>query len=457
MPLVYYHDFGKQHGSFQTWLEALSIDRTKLTSALQCSLPEHLDDLLDVSMALYTADRICKRSPGKRQDKEEILQGRVLNLRIPVRNPSSWDGLKTTLTTALEALTFDEWDFEFYCRPIRDKNAYQIKAFGEPIFSPFVSLFSGGLDSLAGAILQAAESPNSTGILMVAVTNPSLQKLQEQLIGELNKVGLSKFLPAVLPHSLDPLTNKLFPERQQEKSQRTRGFLYPALGAVVSFLVGANELNVYENGVGAINLPYTHATVGADHTRSMHPTHLMLMSRFICQLFEKPFLINNRSTWQTKGSMCAQLAHMGLGELATKSVSCDGFPLRGKYAQCGKCTSCLLRRVSLFRGGLTEWEQKREYYAYDVLKRPLAGNEHHLIPLRFMLAQVERLRVTLDNHSFQALSCQFPELIETRVSLAATENRPVAEIEADLIRLYKNYVNEWDWFSVQLPSGLEAV
>ena len=456
MPLVYHHDFGKQHG-IQTWLEALSINRTKLTSALQCLLPEHLDDLLDVSIALYTADRICKRSPGKRQDKEDILQGRILNLQIPVRHPGRWDGLKAKLTTVLEALTFDEWNLEFYRRPIRDKTAYQINAFNEPIFSPFVSLFSGGLDSLAGAVFQRAESPDSTGILVVAVTNSRLRKLQEQLVRDLNEVGLAKFLPAVLPHSLDPLTNKLFPERQQEKSQRTRGFLYPALGAVVSFLVGANELNVYENGVGAINLPYTHATVGADHTRSMHPTHLMLMSRFISELFEKPFLINNRSTWQTKGSMCAQLAHMGLGELAIKSVSCDGFPLRGKYAQCGKCTSCLLRRVSLFRGGLTELEQKREHYEYDVLKRPLVGNEHHLIPLRFMLAQVERLHVALDDHSFGALSRQFPELIETRVSLAAIENRPVAEIESDLIKLYRNYVNEWDWFSVQLPSELKAV
>lgn len=356
-------DFSKPH-KMLPWLDVLRIDHRDLTAALQIALPEPLADLLDVAMAVYAADRICRRSPGKRYDNEELVQGRILNLRIPVRDPERWqaEALQSSLVHLLESLTFDTWRINFCAARKKPQDAYQIKAFDDHINKPFVALFSGGLDSLVGAAVQGSSYPDSTGILTIATSNVRLSQLQNHLVGQLNQAGLARFLPVIIPHHLDTLTNEIYPERKQEKSQRSRGFIYPALGMVVATLAGSDSLYVYENGVGALNLPFTRATVGADHSRAMHPKNLVLSTKFFSRLLGSPFRLYNPSMWKTKGMMCAELKQLDLGELAMKSASCDGFPLRDQYPQCGKCTSCLLRRVSLGIGGLLELEQKRRYY-----------------------------------------------------------------------------------------------
>lgn len=455
-PHTYTYDFSCEQGG-RPWIDHLGVNYASLHSL--CLAPEDvLFDLLDVAMAVYTADRLSKRQHLRKLDPEEIVRGRYFNLRIPVRIPNLWqnsDVLDSLLTT-LNSLTYDIWSIDFITRS--SPFVIQDSVLKKPFVHPYVALFSGGLDSLAGFVIEAASRPELTPTLAVGFTNNRQRRLQLDLLQDLQVGHFQSPRFVHFKHSLDEDSNIKVPESSQEKSQRTRGFLFLAFGAVTAALSGSSELSVFENGVGAINLPYTRASGGADHTRSMHPTHLLNMSRFLSKLFDTPFYIKNPFQWYTKGAMVAEVKQLGVIDLAVQTVSCDGFPLRKHTRQCGRCTSCLLRRVAIFAGGLIESEQALpNEYLHDVLSLPADSSGDTLVPLRFMLAQVERLRAALASPTpAPSLLREFPELYEVRTSLSVLENLSLLEVDLKLEALYRTYVSEWDWFSLQLPqSGFE--
>src|SRR5207302_15935 len=78
-------------------------------------------------------------------------------------------------------------------------------------------------------------------------------------------------------------------EMCQEPTRRTRGFLFLAMGAAAVVGAGVNELFVYENGVGAINLPYERVPIGVPNSRAVHPLTLLQFSRLVSMVRQAPF------------------------------------------------------------------------------------------------------------------------------------------------------------------------
>ena len=70
--------------------------------------------------------------------------------------------------------------------------------------------------------------------------------------------------------------------------------MFMTLGAVAALNAGARELEIYENGIGAINLPYDFSQVGAMSSRSVSPSALIRMENFIEKLTDEKFRISNR-------------------------------------------------------------------------------------------------------------------------------------------------------------------
>ena len=69
-----------------------------------------------------------------------------------------------------------------------------------------------------------------------------------------------------------------------------------------------DKLYVFENGIGAFNLPYTGAQVGSHSMRAVHPETLLRMSDLVVALTGQPFRIYNRFQWKTKAEVCEPLA-----------------------------------------------------------------------------------------------------------------------------------------------------
>lgn len=233
-------------------------------------------------------------------------------------------------------------------------------------------------------------------------------------------------------------------EQAQEKSQRSRAFLFLTFGAVTAYVYGVPELRVYENGIGAINLPYSDAFGGADQTRAMHPRTLLLAGRLFSEVFDQLFRIVNASLWRTKGEMCVEVARAGLGPLVNLTVSCDSYPLRERKKQCGSCTSCLLRRLSLYVAGLGTLDAAGQLYRDDVSLPD--GERQRWRPLEFMRMQANVLRELTAPGRWLDFQLAYPDILDAQVAIQESEGCSLDEVTAGLQRLYRQYAWEFDQF-----------
>jgi hypothetical protein len=127
--------------------------------------------------------------------------------------------------------------------------------------------------------------------------------------------------------------------------------VFTLLGSACAYLMGQKVLNLYENGIGAINLPYRKSAIGLDHTRSVHPLTLLSVSNLVSELIGEKFTIRNPFLFRTKAEMCQQLAEDERYDLPALTVSCDS-PHRKQPIQCGYCSSCILRKQALAASGI---------------------------------------------------------------------------------------------------------
>lgn len=416
---------------------------------LRTHLPDVIDDLLDVAMAVYAADRLVRRTRSA-----DFWQPRQMEVRVPVADPERWAALAAQLSELLRWLTTDQWQLTFTplttgrVRPASGLHAPQVE-------HPFVALYSGGLDSFAGAVAQAHDPAFDGGVLVGAQSANRLKRLQAE-----QHQALQRNLPAFHWEPLQGFGHALrltalgawnIAEQKQEKSQRSRAFLFMMFGAATAFGYGTDRLYVYENGVGAINLPYTPSFSGADMTRAMHPRTLLLTSRFLTDLFGTPFKIENPSQWRTKGEMCAQLKALNLGDLAVMTKSCDSFPLREARDQCGLCTSCLLRRISLHAGGLRGLEQDQAHYRQDIYTLNPEANDPDLKPFGFMQQQAQAIQQSLASGDFLDFRLQFDLIDEARYAIEELTGWTPTKTDRHLADLYRRYAAEVHAFHQELP------
>lgn len=236
------------------------------------------------------------------------------------------------------------------------------------------------------------------------------------------------------------------PRETPEPSQRTRGFVFLVLGAVTAAAAGARELRVYENGVGAMNLPLTEAQYGSHNTRAMRPETLVLAGTLFSLVTEQPFWVVNPSFALTKAQLCER-AEPALRLAMTATVSCDtGLTHRASRAHlCGTCTSCLLRRQALRAGGLVERDDiEAARYRCDV-RRISTTSDPQLQRLHYMLNQAAQLATGLrDAEPVSALVREFPDLLGIRSALHESGCKDPGRLTT---RLLERYVTEWQQFA----------
>jgi 7-cyano-7-deazaguanine synthase in queuosine biosynthesis len=423
------------------------IDDEIIDRRLGHALDALLADWVDLALACYLADRLATRKP-MRLGQSGKYWSRILNVTLPVRRLDRWtDEIQGSLSRLLSFLTDDLWKFHFV-QSESGMRAAESQRFLFPLEhgSPTrVALFSGGLDSFAGAAQTLYDFGDCNYIFVSGVTNTRQQGAQR---GQLNRLRLktsSHICHVAIPYGLH--WAGLRAERKEESSQRTRGFLFLTLGAVSAIAAGTRELYLYENGVGAINLPYDGTQVGTYNSRATHPSTLLRMEDFIEALTGEEFAIVNPFLFFTKAEMCRYVAVQELGELMPLTFSCDGFPVRAKNrGQCGSCTSCLLRRQAIELAGLSRYDQNG--YLNDLVSPTFAGSDNQLHDLRAMNWQAHRIREAVSRaNAWEALVSEFIELKKVEVDLCRNHIMQPAELQSKLLHLYSRYASEWGAFS----------
>lgn len=312
--------------------------------ALSLSPSEIGADLLVVAAHVHAADTRLSRS-----SESQDAWTREIRLVVPVSDPARWAAATPTLMRALNFLTGDRWEVGFRKRPKAFKTIVPAAA-PTLLPPPFdgVSLFSGGLDSLIGAIdaLEGKETP-----LLVSHAGEGLvSKSQERCFDGLKAVYPgSAFNRLRVWMSFDA---GLFDDVASEDTTRGRSFLFFSLGVTAgTSLASPFVLKVPENGLIALNVPLDRLRLGALSTRTTHPFYIarwneMLVTLGIDGRIDNPY-------WdKTKGEMVAACANPAvLNTLVPSSLSCSS-PSKGRWTKqpqghCGFCLPCLIRRAAL--------------------------------------------------------------------------------------------------------------
>jgi len=426
------------------------INDGKIAERFGHILDPQLADWIDIALACYLADRLAMRSTGRGAESGNQW-ARVFNLVVPVREMVRWSNVevKGWLEQLLHFFTDDVWHFEFVERvgPRRPAES-QGFLFGFDSSVPMrVALYSGGLDSFAGAAQTVCDFPDSAFVFVSGVTNGRQQAAQRKQLNVLRKGANHGIWQVGVPYGL--LWSGSASLHKEESSQRTRGFLFLTLGAVSAIAAGSRTLFLYENGIGAINLPYDGTQVGAYNSRATHPVALLRMQDFIERLTDYSFSIENPFAFSTKAEMCRHRAVQELREYLDLTFSCDSFPVRAKdKAQCGLCTSCLLRRQSLERAGLAAYDIKG--YLNDFTRAGFSCSEKQLHSLLAMDWQAQRIKAALAQASpWEALVQEFVELRKLESELCRSGRVERHTLQDKLVRLYAEYAAEWESFSAR--------
>lgn len=330
-----------------------SSDRQRSTVYVGSELLEGLAptaaarDLFRLGGAVYCIDKVALRSAASDGWTRE------LELDAPVLRRARWQAARPALTEALDFLSGDRWTLRFRI------GSEDIGGHSRERAPGVVCLFSGGLDSLAGAI-QLLEDRQHV-MLVGHFESGFIRGVQVAIAQQLRRaypgrVRLRQF--RLGPAKPNPLQARpLADEHAREITTRARSLLYIAAGLVVASAF-RHQVPVYmpENGFIGINVPFVASRVGSLSTRTTHPYFIDRLGEALAEVGIDNRLVNPFRL-KTKGEALAESPNLELlASLADMSISC-AHPESARWqklppSNCGHCYPCLIRRAALHRVGL---------------------------------------------------------------------------------------------------------
>lgn len=333
------------------------------------NLPPRIIDLLYIAACIYCTDRMAFR--GERESLSNNAWARSFNFHIAVADYDFW--IDPKVQKALnEALTFMTGDrcfrFEFVKATSELVNSAnrQLSLFGNEFFSMSeaektdIMLFSGGLDSLAGAIQRLNENSDRNLCLVSHKANNVSTHTQTIVADHLKEKYQRTTCYGFECH------NKMIAPAKEE-TQRSRMFLFSAIAFALCSFYAKKEFFVYENGVTSINLPKQCDAVNARTSRTTHPKTIGLLKKFL-KLFDIDFEIRTPYYNLTKCEIVQKFAQFGETNIISSSVSCSSTRNKPKdaFTHCGCCSQCIDRLFAMYAAGLDDYDAA---YADDIIKQ----------------------------------------------------------------------------------------
>lgn len=327
--------------------------QTMLNQLLETS-SQRATDSIAIATGAYAIDRVVKRTP----DIHNECGIRTFRIVFEVVDVAFWSapGITDLLTDILWNLTGDTWLISFSPRekPYQSTSVQRLLALKEPRPTR-LALYSGGLDSAAGLANQIINT-DETYILLTVGHHPAIRSSSLHLVGTLrNLLHAKPFHHASFVVKFNG--GAAGQMKYQETSQRVRGLLFYATAAVLADACEIEDIEVFENGVGAINLPLTEGgLVDGLSTRGAHPGILEKIERLLSSALDNPTRFSLPFLHSTKAEMLRELAHRPhLPDWLKLSRSCihSSLRVRGKR-HCGQCAACIERRQAFRAAGIAE-------------------------------------------------------------------------------------------------------
>lgn len=338
----------------------VSLGLERLTSTLLADLPPRLADLLEIASYVYCADQFTKRD-RLTMPKMGADWRRGFEFHIGVRDPGFWNApsLLEQLSDTLDFLSDDRFSFRFHpIGPGTQRQSFMEFSFvgASSGFVPDqVLMFSGGLDSFAGAA-EALLKHRQRVALVSHQSSTMVTGYQNRLVQELqSRSGKDRLI-----HVRVNLTTGF--HTAEEFTQRTRSFLFAALGFLVADIVGKRSVSFYENGVVSMNLPLAEHVLGSRATRTTHPRVLHDLGALFSRIAACDFKVVNPFFWDTKADIVRRIAEVGCASLIPETFSCANVRKANQVDRhCGVCSQCLDRRFGVLAADCGQYEPTSEY------------------------------------------------------------------------------------------------
>lgn len=223
-------------------------------------------DLLIVAAHVHAADTRISRA-----EQSQDSWTREIRLVVPVSAPNRWQAAAETLTRMLGFLTGDRWSVGFRSRTDRFASIAAPRNTLLPTTFDALSLFSGGLDSLIGAIdlLENGHTPLLISHAGEGATSEAQNVLFDKLKKHYNGSSFDRFRVWMA------FPDGFVKDVSAESSTRGRSFLFFALGVFAGTGLGSHfVLRVPENGLIALNVPLDPLRLGSNSTRTTHPYYM---------------------------------------------------------------------------------------------------------------------------------------------------------------------------------------
>ena len=330
----------------------------KLSRNLVARMPDRSLDLIEIAALVYAADSAVSRG-GTMDQHMGAKWHRRFRIEMPVRELALWQDpvIKRALEETLMFLSGDRFEFEFTEHAFGNIEQTGFFDFGpdDSWVPDTVMMFSGGLDSFAGALEEIVERKNRVAL----ISHFSSTKI----------APVQRALQKAITNKLDVDKSRHFPMRVElkagsntEGTHRTRSFLFASLGVVTAQAFGKERVSFYENGVVSLNLPPVGNVLGTRASRTTHPQSLNRFSDLFGQIFEAPIRIDNPFFWRTKTDVVTTIARLGMADQIAHTRSCaDVHNQTKQFAHCGRCSQCIDRRFAVLAAKLEQYDPEEAY------------------------------------------------------------------------------------------------
>lgn len=320
-----------------------------LAAKLHGAVPNEAVDLLRIAAFVYWADQMITRPVDTDVSGEDWK--RTIEMLVPVLEPDLWqrDDVAQALGSVLNYGTDHEWLFHFEPAAFEPGPRFLLEADADQVGdADSVLLFSGGADSLCAAALEGSIGRRP---LLVSHSSNSRSKGQQKLLAE----ALGRGRPGwCFPHRPIEIHKRGIAEK--ERTQRSRGFLFSAIGAAIGAGFKIDDIVLADNGFVSVGLPLNGQTVGAKMSRTTHPRFQYLFNK-LCALVLPGKKVRNPLLFKTRAEALEILQDQGLQHLLASTTSCAASSrLPGERRHCGSCSQCVDRRIGVTATGLERFD-----------------------------------------------------------------------------------------------------
>lgn len=374
--------------------------------------------LLYLSAIVYAIDRGVNRHIHS-------IDGwsRELDVDIILPEFEQFQSLETPISKMLSFLTGDYWDCHFigtaqvpYCRYINTNYFDGITQ---------VNLFSGGMDSLIGAIDYMTEHPAGKLFLASHYDGSMPGPLSDQ--HELKRLFRTKYKCRFC--SMDAVS--IMPGESLELSCRSRSLMFLSIALVVASYTNC-KIVVPENGSVSLNYPLSPSRRASCSTRTTHPIFLSHFRKIISAL-GLTIEVSNPYEKMTKGEMVQACSDKNyLLSIVEYSNSCGKRNMRQhmydnrQATHCGHCMPCMYRRASLVgETDRTKYGNKLiTLYNKKMVQKNIQVSEDFFAMLHFLKAdltreQIKKELIIAGMANFEDLEEYVDLVVRTRAELSA--------------------------------------